>query len=82
MVAVDRNAVVHVVYVVPLNEGRGVYHTCSGDGGESWSEPTTIADGVDTFADAVLQHDALARVISYEILKSVVKFAEEWDPDA
>ncbi len=46
VMAVGRDGVVHVVYVVPLNEERGIYHTCSADGGDSWSESSTIGDGV------------------------------------
>ncbi len=44
-VAIGRDGVVHVVFAVPVNEGRGIYYTNSLDGGETWSEPVKIADG-------------------------------------
>jgi hypothetical protein len=34
----------HVVYAVPVNEGRGIYHRSSDDEGESWSDPHVIFD--------------------------------------
>lgn len=34
----------HVVYAVPLNEGRGIYYTRSDDNGESWSAAVQIFD--------------------------------------
>lgn len=36
----------HVVYTVPLNEGRGVYYTRSADGGATWSEAARVFDAV------------------------------------
>jgi hypothetical protein len=34
----------HVVYVAPLNEGRGVYYTHSEDAGASWSQAVAVFD--------------------------------------
>ena len=34
----------HVVYTVPVNEGRGVYITVSTDGGATWSEAVQVFD--------------------------------------
>jgi hypothetical protein len=43
---VDYQARIHVVYAVNVNEARGIYLTQSLDGGETWSEPVRIYDGV------------------------------------
>jgi hypothetical protein len=40
----DADGVLHVVYAVPLNEGRGIYYTRSEDGGENWSEARQVFD--------------------------------------
>jgi hypothetical protein len=45
-ISVSRDGVIYVAYVLPLNEGRGVYLTRSEDGGESWSGPQQVFDGV------------------------------------
>jgi hypothetical protein len=42
-IAVGMGDTLHVVYAVPLNEGRGIYYTRSEDG-ESWSEARQIFD--------------------------------------
>jgi hypothetical protein len=42
-IAADIGGTLHVVYAVPVNEGRGIYYTCSEDG-ESWSEARQIFD--------------------------------------
>jgi hypothetical protein len=34
----------HAAYAIPLNEGRGIYYTSSGDGGEDWSEARLVFD--------------------------------------
>jgi hypothetical protein len=34
----------HVVYAVPLNEGRGIYYTRSDDGGQTWAEARQVFD--------------------------------------
>ncbi len=36
-IAVDVHETMHVVYAVPINEGRGIYHVSSADDGENWS---------------------------------------------
>ena len=43
-IAVDLLGRLHVIYAVPLNEGRGVYVTFSDDAGLTWSEPATVFD--------------------------------------
>ena len=40
----DDNGTFHVLFAVPLNEGRGVYYTRSADLGSSWSEPVVVVD--------------------------------------
>lgn len=37
---------IYVTYAVPLNENRGVFLITSEDGGQSWTEPNQIFDGV------------------------------------
>jgi len=49
----------HVVYVVPLNEGRGIYYTRSDDGGNSWSPAETVFDAEGS-GWAMVEHPALA----------------------
>ena len=58
-IAIGRDGVIHVVYVVALNEGRSVFHTFSTDGGDNWSEPTTIGDGVEA-GWPMVEHPTLA----------------------
>lgn len=41
-ISVDADGVVHIVYAVPINEGRGIYLTTSGDGEKTWSVPTQL----------------------------------------
>jgi len=43
-IVADLVGVLHVVYAVPLNEGRGIYYTRSDDGGETWSEVQVVFD--------------------------------------
>lgn len=45
-IAVGQDGIIYVAYVVPLNEGRGVYVTRSEDGGESWLGPQQVFDSV------------------------------------
>jgi len=40
----DLAGTLHVVYAVPLNEGRGIYYTGSADGGETWSAAQVVFD--------------------------------------
>jgi hypothetical protein len=44
-IVVDEDGYIYVAYAVPLNEGRGVYLTQSGDGGVSWLGPVQVFDG-------------------------------------
>ncbi|HOT90757.1 MAG TPA: sialidase family protein [Anaerolineae bacterium] len=43
-IVADLGGTLHVVYAVPLNEGRGLYYTRSDDAGETWSPPQLILD--------------------------------------
>jgi hypothetical protein len=43
---IDETGVLYIVYAIPLNEDRGIYITQSPDGGETWSTPVRIFDGV------------------------------------
>jgi len=43
-IVTDLGGALHVVYAVPLNEGRGLYYTRSDDAGETWSPPQLIVD--------------------------------------
>jgi len=43
-VAAGPDGALHVVYAVPLNEGRGIYYTRSDDEGESWSPAQQVFD--------------------------------------
>ncbi len=45
-IAVDERGTLYVAYAIPLNENRGIYLTQSDDGGDSWSEPALVFDGV------------------------------------
>ena len=40
----DAAGALHVVFAVPLNEGRGIAYTRSGDGGDTWSDPVPVFD--------------------------------------
>ncbi len=44
---VDLSGRLHVAYVVPLDEGRGVYYTRSDDRGTTWSDPLQVFDAVE-----------------------------------
>ena len=46
-IVVDQAGTIHVAYVVPLNEGRGIYIIRSSDGGQTWSEPAQIFNAID-----------------------------------
>lgn len=43
-ILVSGDGVLHVVYAVPVNEGRGIYHTRSADGGETWDPARQVFD--------------------------------------
>ncbi len=43
---VDLLGRLHVVYAVPFNEGRGIYHTRTDNNGESWQEAVRLFDAV------------------------------------
>jgi hypothetical protein len=42
--ATASDGVLHVVYAVPVNEGRGIYYVRSEDGGQSWRLPGQVFD--------------------------------------
>ncbi len=43
--AIDRAGWIHVIYTIPVNEGRGVYLVQSRDQGSSWSSAVLAFDG-------------------------------------
>jgi hypothetical protein len=43
-ITADTGGSLHVVYAIPLNEFRGIYHTRSDDGGETWSLSHQVFD--------------------------------------
>jgi hypothetical protein len=43
-ILIDNTGTIHVIYSVPINEGRGIYGIRSRDGGETWLSPTFIFD--------------------------------------
>ena len=45
-ILVDDSGTICVAYAVPINEGRGIYITQSKDGGETWSSPVQVFNGV------------------------------------
>ncbi|MCI0398742.1 MAG: exo-alpha-sialidase [Chloroflexi bacterium] len=45
-IVVSPRGTIYVSYVVPLNEGRGIYLVYSQDGGSTWSPTVTVFDGV------------------------------------
>ncbi|MCD4737796.1 MAG: exo-alpha-sialidase [Anaerolineae bacterium] len=59
MLVASRESTLHVVYAVPLNEGRGIYYTYSDDHGNSWSEPTPVFDAT-VEGWAMVDHPSLA----------------------
>jgi hypothetical protein len=38
--------VLHLIYAIPINEGRGIYYHTSDNAGFTWSEPTQIFDAM------------------------------------
>jgi hypothetical protein len=59
VIVADLTGTLHVVYAVPLNEGRGIYYTQSDDGGETWSEAQVIFDAA-AAGWAMVDHPSLA----------------------
>lgn len=43
-ILMDRNGFIDILYVIPLNEKRGVYFIQSQDGGKSWLGPFSVFD--------------------------------------
>lgn len=41
-IQVDSDGVIYIAYVIPINEGRGIYIVNSTDGEKNWSEPVPI----------------------------------------
>lgn len=56
---IDAHGTLHVVYAVPLNEGRGIAYVRSDDGGETWSEPQVVFDA-EAAGWAMADHPTLA----------------------
>ena len=67
VIVADLVGTLHVVYAVPLNEGRGIYYTRSDDGGETlrqgsgqaWSEAQVVFDAA-AAGWAMVNHPSLA----------------------
>jgi hypothetical protein len=59
VIVADQAGTLHVVYAVPLNEGRGIYYTRSDDSGETWSEAQVIFDAA-AAGWAMVDHPSLA----------------------
>lgn len=47
VIASGADGVLHVIYAIPVNEERGIYHTSSDDGGESWSPADCVFDAAE-----------------------------------
>lgn len=43
-ILVQKDGVIYISYVIPINEDRGVYIVKSMDGGETWSQPVRVYD--------------------------------------
>jgi hypothetical protein len=43
-IVADAEGALHAVYAVPVNNGRGIYYTRSGDEGETWTEAYQVFD--------------------------------------
>jgi hypothetical protein len=56
---IDAHGTLHVVYAVPLNEGRGITYVRSDDSGETWSEPRVVFDA-EAAGWAMADHPTLA----------------------
>jgi len=59
VIVADLVGTLHVVYAVPLNEGRGIYYTRSDDGGETWSKAQVVFDAA-AAGWAMVDHPSLA----------------------
>lgn len=53
IVADPRGDVLHVIYAVPFNEGRGIYYVRSNDDGSTWLKPVLVFDAVAIKWDSV-----------------------------
>ncbi|MFN2235254.1 MAG: hypothetical protein ACK2U1_13590, partial [Anaerolineales bacterium] len=42
----DDEGILNIVYAIPLNEDRGIYHIKAGEDHQTWSEPISIVDAV------------------------------------
>ncbi len=56
---VDLYGRLHLLYAVPLNEGRGIYYTRSDDGGTTWTEAAVVFDAA-AARWTMVDHPALA----------------------
>ena len=48
VIKVDDSGAIYIAFVIPINEGRGIYLTTSMDRGETWSEAVQVFDGAAT----------------------------------
>ncbi|MFP4346491.1 MAG: exo-alpha-sialidase [Anaerolineales bacterium] len=55
----EGDGTLHLLYAVPLNEGRSVTYLRSDDGGERWSEPVVVFDA-EAEGWSLVDHPALA----------------------
>lgn len=53
ILADPRGDVLHVIYAVPYNEGRGIYYVRSNDGGATWRAPAMVFDAAANGWDGV-----------------------------
>ena len=53
ILADPRGDVLHVIYAVPFNEGRGIYYVRSNDDGATWQKPVLVFDAVTMKWDSV-----------------------------
>ena len=82
-IAIDQAGGLYILYVTPINEGRGVYLVRSNDGGESWTEPQMVFDAADA-GWSLVDHPALAvtpSLRSPELLDLHVAWVQASPPD-
>ena len=82
-IAIDQAGGLYILYVTPINEGRGVYLVRSSDGGESWTEPQMVFDAADA-GWSLVDHPALAvtpSLRSPELLDLHVAWVQASPPD-
>ena len=71
MMEQDAYGTIYLVYIVPLNENRGVFLVKSDDDGETWTKPKQILDGVTNHIDN-LSHPTFAVTPDGKLFVAVV----------